>query len=541
MDKKLKMPDADSIFPHHHYTYPQSIMLKNKYGIQDYTSFVKKCAHDTTKEMINLRKEPLPEQFNSSYLFSIHHKLFKNTFEWAGHPRHIPFTFEDGTTAVMPIVEHSNFFAIGDEVQKGLQQFDQTLSQKNNLQGLTREEFNLEAANLFNSLNKIHPFREGNGRTQRAFFEKLAQAAGHQLEFSLVTQERMTLASFAGAVKGDLEPMQHLFEDISNPEKIDLLKEFMDNIENMGRNVNNLPVMVAKEGETYTGLYRGAALNSFAINVKGTFIIGNKDYLTPDQLKTLKHGDELTFTVPQTQELNNTLIPKEMLPPLGKTELSEMVAEDARVHTTRDQIQKFAKIIYGNSKTLDKQMTEIIQNPDLGQQLANQIETAPDSIAHLAGFSLCGLQNQTRTNAKNHIDMLCNAVVNFGHAVKNAHAEITQEHATKQSRLATTVEMPSKNLQDLFSLPKELQQEALAKNPELQKELTNLVKNINCRLSTDEHKAIKNNEYETLAHSLGVSENKAKQIAQTVKQVEEVHQQACTRTINHSNALAMAS
>ncbi|PIT67941.1 hypothetical protein CEV08_08980, partial [Bartonella tribocorum] len=70
---------------------------------------------------------------------------------------------------------------------------------------------------------------------------------------------------------------------------------------------------------------------------------------------------------------------------------------------------------------------------------------------------------------------------------------------------------------------------------------TNLVKNINCRLSTDEHKAIKNNEYETLAHSLGVSENKAKQIAQTVKQVKEVHQQACTRTINHSNALAMAS
>ncbi|PIT70137.1 adenosine monophosphate-protein transferase, partial [Bartonella tribocorum] len=327
------MPDADRIFSHHHYTYLQSATLKNKYGIKNYTSFVKKCAHDTAKKMINLRKEPLPEQFNSSYLCSIHHKLFKNTFEWAGHPRHIPFTFEDGTTAVMPIVEHSNFFAIGDEVQKGLQQLDQTLSQKNNLQGLTREEFNLEAANLFNFLNYIHPFREGNGRTQQVFFEKLAQAAGHQLDFSLVTQERMTLASVAGAVKGDLEPMQHLFEDISNPEKIDLLKEFMDNMENMGRNVNNLPVMVTKEGETYTGLYRGAGLNSFAINVKGTFIIGNKDYLTPDQLKTLKHGDELTFTVPQTQELNNTLIPKEMLPPLGKTELSEMVAEDARVHT----------------------------------------------------------------------------------------------------------------------------------------------------------------------------------------------------------------
>ncbi|WP_208436843.1 BID domain-containing T4SS effector [Bartonella tribocorum] len=528
-----------------HYTYPQSVTLKNKYGIQDLKSFLEKCAHDTTKEMINLREEPLPEQFNSSYLCSIHHKLFKNTFEWAGHPRHIPFTFKDGTIAVMPemkkLVWYNNSFAIGDEISKGLQQFDQVLSQKNNLQGLTREEFNLEAANLFNALNYIHPFREGNGRTQRAFFEKLAQAAGHQLEFSLVTKERMELASVAGAAYGDLEPMQHLFEDISNPEKINLLKEFMDNMENMGRNVNDHPVMVAKEGETYTGMYRGAALNSFAFNVNGAYIIGNKDHLTPDQLTTLKPGDEFTFSVPQTQELKNTLIPKEMLPPLGKTELAELTAEEAGVHISRKQIRQLSKIVYGSSKTLDKQMTEIIQNPDLGQQLANQIETAPDSIAHLAGFSLCGLQNQARANAKNHIDMLCNAVVNFGHAVKNAHAEIMKEYAIKQSHRATTVEMPSKNLQDLFSLPKELQQEALAKNPELQKELTNLVKNINCRLSANEHKAIKNNEYMILVHSIGVSENKAKQIAQTVKQVKEVHQQACTRTISHSNVLAMAN
>ncbi|PIT68842.1 BID domain-containing T4SS effector [Bartonella tribocorum] len=527
-----------------HYTYPQSATLKNKYGIQDLKSFLEKCAHDTVKEMINLREAALPEQFNSSYLYSIHHKLFKNTFEWAGHPRHIPFTFEDGTTAVMPEMrkmEWDNFFAIGDEISKGLQLFDQVLSQKNNLQGLTREEFNLEAADLFNFLNYIHPFREGNGRTQRVFFEKLAQAAGHHLEFSLVTQERMELVSVVGAAYGDLKPMQHLFEDISNPEKIDLLREFLDKMENMGRNVNDIPVMVIKEGETYTGMYRGAALNSFVISVKGAFIIGNKDHLTPEQLKTLKAGDKFTFTVPHTQELKNTLIPKETLPPLEKTELAELIAEDARVHIRQKEIQQLSKIVYGSSKTLDKQMAKIIQNPDLGQQLAEKIEKAPDSIAHLAGFSFYNFQNQARANAKNCTDMLYNAVVNFGHTVKNAHAEITQKRATEQSRLATTVEMPSKNLQDIFALPKELQQEALAKNPELQKELTNLVKNINCRLSANEHKAIKNDEYETLARSIGVSENKAKQIAQTVKQAKEAHKQACTRTINHSNVLAMAS
>ncbi|PIT67937.1 adenosine monophosphate-protein transferase, partial [Bartonella tribocorum] len=342
---KVKKPSSK------HYIYPGRVTLKNKYEIKTLKKFREKCAHDTTKEMINLREAPLPEQFNSSYLYSIHHKLFKNAFEWAGHPRHIPFTFEDGTTAVMPNMQARGFFnrsfAIGDEISKGLQVFDQTLTEKDNLQGLTREEFNLEAVNLFNSLNYIRPFIEGNRRTQRVFFEKLAQAAGHQLDFSLITQDRMDLVNYAGAVKGDLEPMKHLFEDISNPEKIDLLREFLDNMGNKGYNMNPHPVLVAKEGETYTGQYRDTGFHSFAINMNGAYIIGNKDHLTPEQLKTLKPGDKFTFTVPQTQELNKTLIPKETLPTLKKTELSQLTAEDARVHKSREEIQQLSKIVYG--------------------------------------------------------------------------------------------------------------------------------------------------------------------------------------------------
>lgn len=539
---KAKTKNIQTTSPHH-YVYPNTTTLKNKYGIKDLKSFLEQCSHDTEKAMINLRKVPLPEKFDSSYLCFIHQRLFENTFEWAGHLRHLPFTFEDGTTAAMPEMKRTgwdNPFAIGVEIQEGLQKLDQTLSQKNNLQGLTRQEFNTEAISLFNSLNQLHPFREGNGRTQRAFFENLAQAAGHQLDFSLVTKERMMLASIAVAENGNLEPMQHLFEDISNPEKIHLLKEFMQNMKELGRNVNDRPVMVTKEGETYTGTYRGAGHDSFAFNVKGAYIIGAKEHLTPEQLKTLQPGDKFTFTVPQTQELKNTLIPKEALIPLGKTELSELVSEDAGVHAARKQIQQLSKIIYGSHKKLDEKMIEIIKNPTFGQQLANQIEKAPSSVAHLTGFSLCGLQTQARANAKNHIDLLCTAVANFAHAVKHAKKEITQEHATKQSRLAKTVEIPSQSLQDLFTLQKELQQEALTQNPLLQKELTHFVKSINSRLSQNEHKAIQKNDYETLAKSIGVSETKAKKIAQTVKQAQEVHQQACTRTVNRSNVLTMA-
>ncbi|WP_375685842.1 BID domain-containing T4SS effector, partial [Bartonella sp. TT110JLCBS] len=90
------------------------------------------------------------------------------------------------------------------------------------------------------------------------------------------------------------------------------------------------------------------------------YIIGNKEHLTQEQLKTLKPGDKFTFTVPKTKELESILIPQERLAPLTENEKAEMIAEDSCVHTSLKQIQKLAKIVYGNEKILDKQMVEII-------------------------------------------------------------------------------------------------------------------------------------------------------------------------------------
>ncbi|ATP12783.1 hypothetical protein BHOIPH791_05020 [Bartonella henselae] len=540
---KAKTKNTEIISPHH-YVYPNTTTLKNKYGIKNLNAFLEKCSHDTAKAMINLREESLPEYFDTAYLCHIHQQLFKNTFEWAGYLRHIPFTFADGTTAAMPEMKRTgwkNAFAIGDEIQEGLQRLDQTLAEKNNLQGLTREEFNSEAIELFNSLNQLHPFREGNGRTQRLFFENLAKAAGHQLNFSLITKERMMVASVAVAENGDLEPMQHLFEDISNPEKIRLLKEFMHTMKNTGRNVNDRPVMVAKEGETYTGTYRGAGLEGFALNVKGAYIIGNIDHLPPEQLKILKPGDKITFTAPKAEELKKTLIPKETLVPLTKLEIAEMVAEDAFVHTCRDQICSLSKIVYGSQGVLNKNIIEIIKNPSKGQQLATQIERTPYSVHSLAGFDLICFKTGARVRAEKHVALLSCAVANFTHAVKHARQEITKEHQAEQNRLRQEVPMPSQSLQDLLSLPKEFQQKALGVSPLLQKELTSLLQKVNSRLSSSEQRALRENNHETLAKNLGVSEQKAKEITKTVMKAREVQQKSQTRTVSHSKTLAMAS
>ena len=39
---------------------------------------------------------------------------------------------------------------------------------------------------MFGEVNAVHPFREGNGRTQRAFFRQLGLQAGWRVDFALL-------------------------------------------------------------------------------------------------------------------------------------------------------------------------------------------------------------------------------------------------------------------------------------------------------------------------------------------------------------------
>jgi len=57
------------------------------------------------------------------------------------------------------------------------------LAEQNNLTGLSKPDFAKAAAYFLAELNAIHPFREGNGRTQLSFLGILADEAGYPLNF----------------------------------------------------------------------------------------------------------------------------------------------------------------------------------------------------------------------------------------------------------------------------------------------------------------------------------------------------------------------
>ena len=84
------------------------------------------------------------------------------------------------------------------------------------LRGLSVDAFAQEAAHFLAELNAIHPFRDGNGRTQLAFVTLLAFAAGYQVDF-----ERIEPKSFMDAMiesfQGRERPLTLALQQLVSP------------------------------------------------------------------------------------------------------------------------------------------------------------------------------------------------------------------------------------------------------------------------------------------------------------------------------------
>lgn len=76
-------------------------------------------------------------------------------------------------------------------------------AEEDHLCGLDQERFVERTAFYLNQLNATHPFRDGNGRTQREFVRELGIHAGHKLRWAAVTQFEMYNASKLSMATGN--------------------------------------------------------------------------------------------------------------------------------------------------------------------------------------------------------------------------------------------------------------------------------------------------------------------------------------------------
>ena len=90
------------------------------------------------------------------------------------------------------------------------------LAQNNLLCGLARNDFIAALVDLYQRTNELHPFREGNGRTQRVFLAQLAQHAGYQLDFSCIDPDELMVATIWSA-QGVDTMLRQLFREMLSP------------------------------------------------------------------------------------------------------------------------------------------------------------------------------------------------------------------------------------------------------------------------------------------------------------------------------------
>lgn len=182
------------------YLDPASGVLKNRLGITDEAALEKREAAHVAIRSYELTQNPLKGRFDLDHLQAIHRYLFQDVYQWAGELRTID------------ISKGNQLFAHHLHIESAAAPVFKQLAEEKHLAGLGPAAFSARAAHYLGEINALHPFREGNGRTQREFISHLAQTNGYYIAWENVNRSDMLEASIA-SFKGDTSKLAALIRD----------------------------------------------------------------------------------------------------------------------------------------------------------------------------------------------------------------------------------------------------------------------------------------------------------------------------------------
>lgn len=145
---------------------------------------------------------PVPATFDAAHLQGIHAHLFQDVYEWAGEFRTVNMGRPGGPRFEPYELIEANLHGVAEAIA-GIDQ----------LRGMDLGMARQVLPYVYDAVNTTHPFREGNGRTQRVFLGDLAAQSGLQIDWTRVAGSVNDHASQA-AREGDPEPMRAMFASI---------------------------------------------------------------------------------------------------------------------------------------------------------------------------------------------------------------------------------------------------------------------------------------------------------------------------------------
>ena len=174
------------------YTYPGSGgVLVNRLGIRDLGRLDQALNDYASVAWVQLRLLPPPEPPGFDYLRTIHREMFGSLLHWAGELRETDVQ-ATGTGIA---------YARPEYISDSLHSLFRKLERENFLSGLDSSAFTDRLADRWGELSAIHPFRDGNTRSQSAYISAIAERTGHPIDWTSIdvpTLRNLRLVAVAG-------------------------------------------------------------------------------------------------------------------------------------------------------------------------------------------------------------------------------------------------------------------------------------------------------------------------------------------------------
>ena len=173
------------------YTYTsKNGLLHNLANIVDERILIAFESIKVSKRVEELYENPLKIK-NSSSLLDIHRYLFKDVYTWAGQVRTVNIS-KDGKP-----------FFDGERFPLGFQYIDSLLVEFREIKTNNKKEISQKLAEILDDINYLHPFREGNGRTQREFLRLLSLEKGLVLNLNPPDNSSVYNRYMKGTIESD--------------------------------------------------------------------------------------------------------------------------------------------------------------------------------------------------------------------------------------------------------------------------------------------------------------------------------------------------
>ena len=167
--------------------YKGTNCLINKFNIQNEEQLARIEAGITLAKTAELERKPICDSFDFEHYKQIHKYLFEDLYEWAGKVRTVDIS-KKGTN-----------FTSAENIETIANACFGRLKNQNYFKNIDFDNFIENIVDFYCSTNMLHPFREGNGRTQRIFIAQLIRFCGYDINFSEIDTDELMVATIHSA------------------------------------------------------------------------------------------------------------------------------------------------------------------------------------------------------------------------------------------------------------------------------------------------------------------------------------------------------